>query len=86
MLRCVIILTKQEGEIHEEGTISILDEYGKQSGKTRHTRERTTFDVHHRYEDDNYAKVTSDRFKKNLRTLALTLQTRCLDIHLRSLK
>ena len=45
---CVIILTKQEGEIFESGTISIFEEYGKQSAKTRFTRERTTFDEHHR--------------------------------------
>ena len=45
-----------------------------------------TFDDHHRYEDENYAQVTADRFKKNLRALARTLQTRCLDIFLRSLK
>ena len=57
---CVIILTKQEGEIFEEGSISIFDEYGKQSAKTRFTRERTTFDEHHRFEDDAYAKVTTE--------------------------
>jgi len=83
---CFVILTKHEGKIHEEGTISIFDEYGKQSAKTRFTRERTTFDEQHRYTDENYAKVTAGRLKKNFRALARTLRTRCLDILLRSLK
>ena len=82
---CVIILTKHEGEIFEKGTISIFEEYGKQSAQTRYTRERMTFDEHHRYADENYAKVTTNRLKKSFRALARTLQTRGLDILLRSL-
>ena len=60
---CVIILTKHEGEIFEKGTISIFEEYGKQSAQTRYTRERMTFDEHHRYVDENYANVTTNRLK-----------------------
>ena len=49
---------------------SIFKEYGEQSAKTRRTRERSTFDEHHRYEDDNYAKATTASLKKNFRALA----------------
>ena len=82
---CALILTKQEGEIFEEGSISIFDEYGKQSAKTRFTRERSTFDEHHRYGDDVYAKVITARLQKNVRALSRTLQTRCLTILLHAL-
>jgi|TARA_B110000305_G_C19354324_1_gene595929 hypothetical protein len=82
---CVVVLTKQEGEILEEGSISIFDEYGKQSAKTRFTRERSTFDEHHRYEDDAFAKVATARLQKNARALSRTLQTRCLTILLHAL-
>ena len=44
-----------------------------------------TFDEHHRYADENYAKVTTNRLKKSFRALARTLQTRGLDILLRAL-
>ena len=82
---CVVVLTKHEGKILEEGSISIFDEYGKQSAKTRFTRERSTFDEHHRYEDDAYAKVTTGRLQKNVRALSRTLQTRGLAILFRAL-
>ena len=82
---CVVVLTKQEGKILEEGSISIFDEYGKQSAKTRFTRQRSTFDEHHCYEDDVYAKVTTGRLQKNVRALSRTLQTRGLAILLHAL-
>ena len=81
----MVVLTKQEGKILEEGSISIFDEYGKQSAKTRFTRERSTFDEHYCHEDDVYAKVTTGHLQKNVRALSRTLQTRGLAILLRAL-
>ena len=67
---CVVVLTKHEGKILEEGSISIFDEYGKQSAKTRFTRERSTFDEHYCYEDDVYAKVTTGHCRKTSGAIA----------------
>jgi len=74
---CVVVLTKQEGEILEEGSISIFDEYGKQSAKTRFTRERSTFDEHHRYEDDAFAKVATARFSAVCRKTSVRCRALC---------
>jgi hypothetical protein len=83
---CVIILTKPEGEFHVGGSISIFDEYGKQSAITRLSREWVTRDEHYRYEEENYAKITVAHLQTNLRALARTYSTRYLDIYLRSLE
>jgi len=68
------------------GSISIFDEYGKQSATTRLTREWVTRDEHYRYEEEQYAKVTVAHLQTNLRASARTYSTRYLDIYLRSLE
>ena len=37
---CVIVLTKPEGQIFEEGSFKLFEEFGKQVAHSRYTRER----------------------------------------------
>ena len=82
---CVIVLTKPEGQIFEEGSFKFFEEYGKQVAHSRYTRERPDENPLDRYDDATFAKVQATRLKTMVRAISRTLQTRCLDVFLRSL-
>ena len=80
---CVIVLTKPEGQILEEGSFKFFEEYGKQVAHSRYTRERPDENPLDRVDDETFAKVQANRLRTMVRAISRTLQTRSLDIFVR---
>ena len=67
------------------GSFKFFEEYGKQVAHSRYTRERPDENPLDRVDDETFAKVQANRLRTMVRAISRTLQTRSLDIFLRSL-